>query len=152
MTLALLEGPSRAAVLGPQFVCRRLHSLGLYHRQVPSVPPLQASGSHFLGKRRSEPIWEKLSAEDAGIVSRSAELYLAGYICSPTHLSQLRPRLSPLSPLSSLSCTIEPASPLLTLFQLCNCGLGHRLFFAWCQRLFTYQECVFKRPSPEQKL
>ena len=85
-------------------------------------------------------------------MSRSAKLYLTGYICSPTHLSQLWARLSPLSPLSSPSCTIEPALPLLTLLQLCNCGLGHRLFFAWCQRLFTYQECVFKWPSPEQRL
>lgn len=83
---------------------------------------------------------------------RLARLYLTGYICSFTHLSQARPRLPSLSPVSSLSCIIGPVSPLLTLLQLCNCGLGHRLFFAWCQRLFSYQECVFKWLSPEQRL
>lgn len=41
-------------------------------------------------------------------MSRSARLYLTGYICSPTHLSQAGPRLLPLSPLGSLSCAVQP--------------------------------------------
>lgn len=84
---------------------------------VPSAPspsrslqplPSRPLALTSFGKRRSKPIWETLPAEEAGPMSRSARLYLTGYICSPTHLSQPWPRLPPLSPLGSLSCTIQP--------------------------------------------
>lgn len=109
--------------------------------RAPPAPPLQAFGSPFL--------WEKEIQADLGNVPyrggwprvQVGRLYLTGYICSPTHLSQARPVARP--------APSSPTSPLLTLLQLCNCGLGHRLFFARCQRLFSYQECVFKWPSPE---
>lgn len=70
----------------------------------------------FFGKRRSKPIWEMLSVEEAGTVSRSARLYLTVYICSPTHLSQPWPRLPPPPPSAacpaplSLHCPCSPCS------------------------------------------
>ena len=81
-----------------------LQLLQPHHHQGPSRPLALTS----FGKRRSKLIWETLPAEEAGPVSRSARLYLTGYICSPTHLSQPWPRLPPLSPLGSLSRTIQP--------------------------------------------
>lgn len=127
-------------------------ALGFILIKVPPAPSLQASSSHFL--------WEKEIQADLGNafcrggwhrVQVGKVIFNCLYLQSHSLVSTLAPPATP-SPLSSLSCTIEPALPLLTLLQLCNCGLGHRLFFAWCQRLFSYQECVFKWPSPEQRL
>lgn len=111
--LALLETELPLLVLGSS--ADFSSALGYVTIYILQLLPSRPLALISFGKRRSEPIWETLPAEEADILSRSARLCLAGYICSFTHLSQPQSRLPPLSPLSRVSCTIgaslRPCSP-----------------------------------------
>lgn len=122
---------------------------GLTVTRVSLAPPDLSSVLTSIGNKRSEPIWGKLVAEGPGTVSGRHGVQVDRAIFNWLYLLSQLSCPNPAPPTSSLSCIIGSLLSLLTPIQLYNCGLGHRLFFAWCQRLFSYQECVFKWPSPE---
>lgn len=122
---------------------------GLTVTRVPLVPPDLVSGLTSIVNKRSEPIWGGLAAEGPGIALGSHDVQVDRDIFNCLYLLSQLTCPNPAPPTSSLSCIIGSLLSLLTPLQLYNCGLGHRLFFAWCQRLFSYQECVFKWPSLE---
>lgn len=102
-----------------------------------------------LGMTDLSPSRGRLVAEEAGTASGLHGVQVDRVIFNWLYLLSQLTCPNPAPPTSSLPYIIGSLLSLLTPIQLYNCGLGHRLFFAWCQRLFSYQECVFKWPSPE---
>lgn len=117
--------------------------------RIPLVPPDLVSVLTSIGNKRSEPIWGGLAAEGPGTALGPHDVQVDRAIFNCLYLLSQVTCPNPEPPTSSLSCIIGSLLSLLTRLQLYNCGLGHRLFFAWCQRLFSYQECVFKWLSLE---
>lgn len=122
---------------------------GLTVTRVSLAPADLASVLTSIGYKGTEPIWGNLVAEGPGTVSGWHGVQVDRTIFNWLYLLSQLTCPNPAAPTSSLSCIIGSLLSLFTPIQLYNCGLGHRLFFAWCQRLFSYQECVFKWPSLE---